>query len=245
MLTELQCKGLSFSCTTESILPVPTIRQLAQQHQSYHDATNDPITSFRLAAATHLSLLTGAPGKPLEPLVRQLMHATQVDEAKTLAATLVTTAEEYHQAFLAKRLLTATARASRTAGFDQVDLETTRDGLVRVVATRSDSICQEALVSEMRLGVDEVPAMITEVIGVEDGTCHSVMNLFDGAMARYGVVCETATRIDKGGACSIFAAPPAKPVSRPRTLEEDKDLRRQRTTRGNRIMRSKHKQGNG
>ena len=100
-------------------------------------------------------------------------------------------------------LVAACRTASVQAGFPQVDLLSLPGGLLRIEA--SDGFGR-GLISEVRQDPARGLTLVTEVAGVKDGSCQTVMGKFDEALASQGVISEPPHRKSTGGVAELAAA---------------------------------------
>ena len=139
--------------------------------------------------------------------VRQKLQALQVAntqaEALNAQKSLTKELEAGHHRIFVKGLTLACVRASIKAGFASVETQTTSDGLVRVVA--SDSYGR-ALVTEINAIAVQNPRIMTEVVGINDGSCKQIMDTFDRSLEEQGVKSSPPKRKFTGGVCETAAA---------------------------------------
>jgi hypothetical protein len=100
-------------------------------------------------------------------------------------------------------LAAACQTASVEAGFPRVELLSLPGGLWQIQA--SDTLGR-GLVSEIQTGSDGGLTLITEVAGVKDGSCQTVMEKFDAALADQGVISQPPRRKFTGGVAELAAA---------------------------------------
>lgn len=138
--------------------------------------------------------------------IRQKLQALQVAntqaEALNAQKSLTKELEAGHQRIFVKGLTLACAKASVKAGFTSVETQAT-DELVRVVA--SDSYGR-ALVTEINANAVQNPRIVTEVVGINDGSCKQIMDAFDRALEGQGVKSSPPKRKVTGGVCETAAA---------------------------------------
>jgi hypothetical protein len=139
--------------------------------------------------------------------VRQKLQALQVastqEEAQIAQKSLMKELEVGHQRIFVKGLTLACKKASVKAGFASIEAQAASNGLVRVVA--SDSYGR-ALVTEIDGGTGRNPRIVTEVVGIHDGSCKQIMETFDKALEEQGVKSSPPKRKFTGGVCETSAA---------------------------------------
>lgn len=116
--------------------------------------------------------------------LRKIEAGSTKASALKAADSLVARVEDGHRRAVERTLVSACARASAVAGFASVSSHRGIDGSMRVIA--SDPLGR-TLVSEVRILHDRAPSLATEVIGITDGTCDRILDLFDAALEAEGV----------------------------------------------------------
>ena len=190
--------------------PLPAIREeqeaQASESQPHQTQTAEDLPEVE---ATKVETLQEAAAyqvedtKPLEPPMRALQQASTPEAARQAKEEVMATLETEHHRLFTDRLVGACTRASKKAGFPNVETETRPGGVVRVVATNEAG---HALVSEVDASPDEEPSLATEVVGVTDGSCTEMLDAFDEALEEEGVRAETPRRTFTGGVCQLAAA---------------------------------------
>jgi len=139
--------------------------------------------------------------------IRQKLQALQVAstqaKAQNAQKSLMNELEAGHQRIFVKGLTLACAKASVKAGFASVETQATSNGLVRVVA--SDSYGR-ALVTEINANTVRDSRIVTEVVGINDGSCKQIMDTFDMGLEEQGVKSSPPKRKFTGGVCETSAA---------------------------------------
>ncbi len=137
---------------------------------------------------------------PIYQKMEALRSASTPVEARNAQASLINEVESSHQKLFVKGLTLACEKASLKAGFLSVNT-TASNGLVRVVAT--DSLGR-ALVSEINAKSQE-PRLVSETVGINDGSCKKIIDVFDKALEEQGVKSAPPRRKFTGGVCELEA----------------------------------------
>ena len=190
----------------EHVLSVPAA--LGQQLTAERDALTASVGKLAPLTALKLSVLSGIDaagyvGKPSDiatPL-RALANAADVTAAEHARAELFRTLQASHLDALLTTVARACTESSRSLAFNTVTIDATPDGLTRIVATDAAG---RALVSEISVTGRDVQVE-TEVVGVRDGSCTSLLDRYDAEMAAHGVQGDR-TRRTTGGICQLNAA---------------------------------------
>jgi len=112
--------------------------------------------------------------------------------------------ENHHEALFAKSMTLACENASVKAGFAHVETKETSDGkAIRIIATDDQG---RSIVSEVSGWNNHNKQIVSELIGVRDGSCKMLMNRFDLALQAEGVVSLPPERKFTGGVCDTNAA---------------------------------------
>lgn len=138
--------------------------------------------------------------------VYQKMEALRVAETPIAAQRahkdLIGELESGHQRIFLKGLTLACTKAAIKAGFPSIQ-ETSANGLMRIVAT--DRLGR-ALVTEIDGVGDREPRITTEVVGISDGSCTQIIDLFHKELEEQGIKSAPPKRKFTGGVCSMAAA---------------------------------------
>ena len=124
-------------------------------------------------------------------------------EAKNAAKNLLKEIESSHRRIFLKGLTIACERASVKAGFASVETHPLSTGMIRLVAT---DVHGRALVTEITAPASEAPKIVTEVVGVSDGTCRQIVDIYDKALEEQGIRSAMPKRKFTGGVCELAAA---------------------------------------
>lgn len=112
--------------------------------------------------------------------------------------------EQNHQRLFIKSLVVACKEASIKAGFTGIETKQSTSGSsVRVIASDAQG---RALVTEIATQNSRDTQMVSELIGVRDGSCKHIMNLFDQALQEQGVQSLPPERKFTGGVCETNVA---------------------------------------
>jgi hypothetical protein len=139
---------------------------------------------------------------PIRQKLQALQMATTQAEAENAQKSLMKELEADHQRIFVKSLALACAKASVKAGFESVETQVPSNGLVRIIA--SDSYGR-ALVTEINATASQNPRIVTEVIGINDGSCKQIMDTFDRSLEELGVKSSLPKRKFTGGVCETVA----------------------------------------
>jgi len=116
---------------------------------------------------------------------------------------LLKTIESEHQRLFVQALSLACSNAAVKVGFKTIQMASGPLGEVRIVA--SDSVGR-TLVTEIQSVPDRDTSMVTEVVGVADGSCNEILDAFDKALDEEGVRASKPRRKFTGGVCELAAA---------------------------------------
>jgi hypothetical protein len=128
-----------------------------------------------------------------------LSSAATVDEVSKVTASFMDTVEREHATVFAGEVAVACRKACLRVGFNRLQTEVRTDQ-VRVIATDGQG---RSLVSEIGVGLNSEPRIETEVIGVKDGSCAALLDAFDEALEREGVVGARRDRRLTGGVPAV------------------------------------------
>jgi len=131
-------------------------------------------------------------------------------------------------------LAVACQTASIAAGFSQIQIQGLPGGLLRVEG--SDGLGR-GLISEIQNAKGEL-RLATEVTGIRDGSCRAVMERFDAALEKEGIVSPPPRRKWTGGVAELAAAK----AFLQRTAARRAEAERRRTERARRLNAAVTKQ---
>ena len=177
-------------------------QQLMQAVAQYNlPATEATQVSTLLSLTTTPFVVEGYPviQQPLEAL----RLATSPEVALRAQETLMQTIEASHQKVFVHALTAACTNAARKVGFSSIQTQSTSTGTMRVIATDPSG---RALVTEISADPKREPSIETEVVGVTDGSCHTLLDAFDQALEEEGVRAAPSKRKFTGGVCEMAAA---------------------------------------
>lgn len=196
------------------------------------DFGNSNLESLKAEAFKQLAtqpFLVANPAE-LKTSVMTLDGAKTLDELKTAHQKVVTALIGGHQQVFTTALVQASQRASLKIGFTKIEsLPSPLGSTVRFAATDSKG---RTLVTEINAVKDGNMRVETEVVGVSDGSCNSILNDFDNALENEGVKSKTPQRKFTGGVFELAAvreflkgkiAPTTKnaPKTKPITSNDD------------------------
>lgn len=165
-----------------------------------------PVERIKVSALAALDN-SGCVVEKTDLLVRKMEALRTADNAlsaREAQQALYRVVEEHHEALFVKGLTLACEKASVKAGFAHVETKGTSDGkAVRIIATDGKG---RSIVSEVSGRNDHNKQIVSELIGVRDGSCKIIMNRFDLALQEEGVVSLPPERKFTGGVCDTNAA---------------------------------------
>ena len=118
----------------------------------------------------------------IEPHIQALQTATTLADTRREAAALTAAVRASHDRVLVINLAVACREAAIEIGFPSVDIAERSGGVVHIVASEPSG---RALVTE--IGPGQAPQLATEVVGVSDRSCTTILDAFDKALAKRGV----------------------------------------------------------
>ncbi len=192
-----------------------------------------PLETARVAALLEVSrtpyyvLDTGA----VREALGRLNLASSLGKLAKSRDECIRTIETSHNVVVVRALVMACRDACLKIGFDRLDLRSGEQGIARVIATNAAG---KTLVTEVTAGPR--PKIETEVVGVSDGSCRSILDSFDAALEAEGVRSGPPSRKYTGGVCELAAArrfvreklQPAVPARAARQREENGEQTRRR-----------------
>jgi hypothetical protein len=140
--------------------------------------------------------------RTLKKRIEALSLSRSLDQSQHASDALLEVARQEHHNLLVRRVAEASMLAARKAGFDKVNT-TQRGDQIRVVATNRSG---QALVTEIDATLDGDLSMATEAVGIRDGSCHEVLDLFDASLEAEGVIAGPPRRSPTGGVCQLATA---------------------------------------
>ncbi len=144
---------------------------------------------------------------------------------------LMNEVEKQHTAIFTKQIASVVCRASIDAGFKNVEIEY-HDALPQIVATDDMG---RAVRSEINFDPEtKVLDLVSETIGVSDGSCNRIMDKFSAALERHGLKSGASNRRWTGGQCWLTGS---KEVDR-RIGKKQRQKQLDRTRRLNRISKN-------
>lgn len=204
-----QCLQVS-SRVHDEIKPLTAVQadlRLHQQQMMAAVARYQLPPTEAMQVSTLLSLTTTPYVVEGYPAIQQplevLQLATSPGVAQRAQQTLLQTIEASHQKIFVQALTTACANAARKVGFAAIQTVSTDTGMMRVIATDPSG---RALVTEISADPNREPSIETEVVGVTDGSCHTLLDAFDKALEEEGVRAAPSKRKFTGGVCELATA---------------------------------------
>ena len=188
-----------------------------------------------------------ADASELKERIATLDNAKSIKELKTAHQNLVQTLENGHQKIFSNALLEAGKRAALKIGFEKIEsLPSLKQSVIRFAATDQMG---RTIVTEINAPKDRDVRIETEVVGVSDGSCNSILDSFDKALETEGVRSQPATRKFTGGVCELSAVrdflrrkpmpKTAKPVKAKEFAPANDSKRRKRLNRKNQTQKQK------
>ncbi len=161
------------------------------------------IERIRAETLVQASAYHTASPAPLQQPMARLVQSTTVAEAKAAQQLVMETLAGVHRQSFAGQLVEACRFASAEAGFETITAAEQRGDRWRVVA---ENQAGHALVTEIKVPNTGTPTMATEIIGLHDGTCQTLLDRYDQALERRGVRGVKPVRMFTGGVCETAAA---------------------------------------
>jgi hypothetical protein len=134
--------------------------------------------------------------------VATILAAKTLQEVRGLVSACDAALCQQHQAVLQDACVGVYERAMADIGFTVVDSYVNSNGVVRTIGT---DIRGRTLVNEISLAGRELSAE-SEVLGVGDDTCNSVLDQLGQALERNGLRTDDPRRRSTGGCCQTEAA---------------------------------------
>jgi len=164
-----------------------------------------PADALKIATAVALERTPfHAIGRSLDAPVAALAAARDVAEVKHAREWLLQAIERDHLSVFVEHVSEAAATASRSAGFEDVEVRRGADGAsARIIATDQAG---RSLVSEVTLDAKGEVSLATEAVGITDGSCHSALDDFNTALESLHVRSGRPERTTTGGVCELAFA---------------------------------------
>ena len=209
-------KGLSFLARAaiaeceKTLNPSPTLRSVATLRSEIAPlemtlSKGQELASLKKQAFKQLAsqpLLT-ANRRELEQSVMKLDRAKTLTEFISTHTDMLANLEDGHQKIFSTALLEAGKRAALKIGFGKI--ETLRSPVSTTIRFAATDALGRSLVTEISAPKDRDVRIETEVVGVIDGSCHSILDDFDKALEVEGVRSQPAKRKVTGGVCETAA----------------------------------------
>jgi hypothetical protein len=140
----------------------------------------------------------------LERAISVLKRANTLAEVERAENHLLKRVRDDHQAAFSSGLLEACRRASVALGFSQIDcLPGDNPYFARFAASDNRG---RTLVFDVRTPIDGKARIETEVVGVNDGSCHDILDSLSLALEAEGVEAHPTRRKSTGGVADLAAA---------------------------------------
>lgn len=208
-------KGLSFLARTaiaeceKTLNPSRTLRSVASLRSETSPemtvSNGQELDALKKQAFKQLAtrpLLT-TNWKELEQGVMKLDRAKTLTEFVSTHTDILTKLEDGHQKIFSTALFEAGKRAALKIGFGKIEgLRSPVSTILRFAATDPSG---RSLVTEISAPKDRDVRIETEVVGVSDGSCHSILDDFDKALEAEGLRSQPAKRKVTGGVCELAA----------------------------------------
>lgn len=181
--------------------------------------------------------------------LKQKMDALQAAnieaDARRAQNSLYKELEKNQDMLFMKGLTIACERAAVKTGFNSIETRKTPDGkAVRIIASDANG---RTLVTEVIEQNDKNKQIVSELIGVCDGSCKHIMNFFDKSLQEQGVRSLPPERKFTGGVCATNAAIEflSRTVNQCQNtntgvVKKDKIFRRVQSLNQNKIIRTKY-----
>jgi hypothetical protein len=194
----------------DTLKPVTALRneRRARRQQAVAPSALKDLTQVEALKVSTLASIAATPYLTGDsPLVRQQL--AEVCKAGSVAAlrqaetSLLQTLEGEHHRLFVRSLTLACANAAMKVGFKAIQMTTGPSGEARVIASDSTG---RSLVTEISADPERDTNIATEVVGVADGSCTTILDAFDKALEEEGVRASAPRRKYTGGVCELAAA---------------------------------------
>lgn len=184
------------------------IEQRTIQQDVQRSLATSNLSDVEAAKVTALASAASAPylvadTNALHSTLKTLETAGSVVEVQRAEEQLRRVLEAQHHQVFVESLTVACERATLAAGFQTVEVARGIGDTVRVVGSNPAG---HALVTEIDINPRHEPTIETEVVGVTDGRCNSILDKFEAALAEAGVRGTPPKRRFTGGVCELSAA---------------------------------------
>lgn len=140
----------------------------------------------------------------LEQSLKQLGQAATIEEVRETESVLLRQIKTEHQDTLLQSVTLACRNAALECGFATIQSDVSPDGMIRVIA--SDVATGRALITEINTDKNAELMLATEVVGISDGSCSEVLDVFEAGLDAQGVRRQPGKRAFTGGVCELAAA---------------------------------------
>lgn len=190
----------------QGVQPVAAVRaqvQTLQQEALQLAQTQQVPLTVATQVAAHIADTLYVHDAPLEADWQALEQATTLEVARASLASFTQKLESQHQTLVVQSVVLACEQAALKVGFGTLHVPTTKQGLLRLVATDDQG---RALVTEISTDPEQPLTMATELLGMSDASCEEILTAFDAALAEAGLRLGPPERKFTGGICELDAA---------------------------------------
>jgi hypothetical protein len=136
----------------------------------------------------------------LKPQIDALLAAKTLRDVDRAKAGLLTTVEADHQRVFIDSIVISCRQAALEIGLPRVHVERTAGQPARIIAADTAG---RTIISEIRANARGRVSLASEVVGVRDSSCETLLERYDAALDRLGVRAEQRQRKTTGGACEL------------------------------------------
>jgi hypothetical protein len=159
--------------------------------------------------------------KVVEEGFRHVIAAKTQKELVKSVESVMNIVHEQHNNVFTQEVAGIVKNASIKSNFQNVQIKTLNN-VVTVIALNQKG---EALLSEIRTDAKTKQIdLVTETIGISDGTCNNVLKDFDSALRESGIKFNSTTSKWTGGACWLPNSQKVDSELKVRKANKDKDL---------------------
>ena len=224
-------KNMFASSSSANILHSPTSLKVLQKRLNQNiailnlDNTEqaDEVTKIKAAAIAMLEQenLRIENKELVEQVIEELLTANTLEQTTEKLSSAFAEIKREHAKVFTDTLSSAIMAASSTIGFSQVRLETVTPSLIRIIATDPKGI---NLISEIHTDASKKIDVLSELEGVTDGSCKTIMDEFNTELEKRGIV---AVRKECKSTSGIAGLPYAKKMQKNRNTSKREFLNQQ------------------
>ncbi|MFC1539887.1 hypothetical protein ACFL41_00190 [Gemmatimonadota bacterium] len=159
------------------------LQHLTDQKISIHEASVDALKEATLEALNNSAYFVR--GGSLDKELERLHEAHADGDVRSAVTSLLKHIEDEHHRVIQESLTSACTIASRKAGFNVVEVTHRLANRARVIAHDQND---RVLISEISFTNKEAPTVETEVLGISDGSCQKILEVFDEELEEAGVI---------------------------------------------------------